>query len=73
LVKSFLYGLERCEPGRELYLCEACWGVLWLYQHGVQAAALLGASLTEAQEALLEPYAEIRVCMDNDDAGRGFL
>lgn len=70
LHKTFLYGLEKCRPEKVLHLVESCWGVLWLNQQGVQAAALMGSSLTEAQEALLEPFAEIRVCMDNDEAGR---
>jgi Toprim-like len=70
LVKSFLYGLEKCDPSKPLYLVEGCWAVLFLFQNGAQAAAVLGSSLTEAQEALLAPYAEIRVCMDDDIAGR---
>jgi hypothetical protein len=70
LVKSFLYGLEKCDPGKPLYLVESPWACLWLFQHGAQAAALLGSSMTEAQENLLAPYADIRIAMDNDDAGR---
>lgn len=70
LIKSFLYGLERCDPSKPLYLVEGCWAVLFLAQHQTQAAAMLGSSLTEAQEALLEPYAEIRVALDFDDAGK---
>jgi Toprim-like len=68
--RTFLYGLEKCDPAKPLALLESPWGVLHLYQHHVQAAALIGTSLTDAQEKLLEPYADIRICMDNDTAGR---
>ncbi len=70
LVKSFLYGLERCDSAKPLILCESPWAVLWFFQHQTQAAALLGSSLTEAQEALLSPFADIRICLDNDEVGR---
>lgn len=68
--RTFLFGLERCDPAKPLTITESCWGVLHLFQHGVQSAALVGSSLTDAQETLLAPFAEIRVCMDNDAAGR---
>jgi hypothetical protein len=70
LHRTFLYGIERCDPSKPLIICESCWGVLWFFQNGCQAAALLGSSLTPEQEALLEPYAEVRICMDDDSAGR---
>jgi len=70
LHRTFLYGLEKCEPSKPLTLCESPWGVLWMFQHQIQAAALIGSSLTEQQEKLLTPYAEIRVALDNDSAGR---
>jgi DNA primase len=70
LHRTFLYGLERCDPSKPLLLTESCWGPLWFRQNGLEAAALMGNSLTEAQEHLLEPYAEIRICLDNDDKGR---
>jgi DNA primase len=70
LMKTFLYGLEKCDPAKPLILCESPWCVLWMFQHHYQAAALLGSSMTQEQERLLEPYAEIRICMDDDSAGR---
>ena len=71
LQRTFLFGLEKTDPTKPpLILCESPWGAIWLTQHKLQAAALVGNSLTDAQERLLEPYAEIRVCMDNDFAGR---
>jgi hypothetical protein len=69
LHRTFLYNLERCVPGKSLYLVESPWACLWLYQHNLQAAALIGTSLSEAQEKLLEPFEHIRICMDNDAAG----
>jgi DNA primase len=70
LHRTFLYGLEKCDPSKPLTLVESCWAVLHLFQHNVQSAALLGCCLTESQKLLLQPYAEIRICMDNDEAGR---
>jgi DNA primase len=70
LVKSFLYALERCDPTKPILLVESTWAVLWLHQNGCQATALLGSTTTAEQEALLAPYAEIRVALDNDNAGR---
>ncbi len=70
LQRTFLYGLERCDPLKPLILCESCWGVLYFFQHGFQACAMLGSSLTDAQEKLLDPFAVIHLAMDNDEAGR---
>jgi len=67
---TFLYGLEKCDPTKALVLCESPWGVLWLFQNGMQAAALIGTNLTEAQEKLLEPFKTIIVSMDGDQPGR---
>jgi DNA primase len=69
IVRTFLYGLERCDPSKPLTITESCWGVLHLFQHHIQAVALIGVSLTETQEKLLEPFAEIRIALDNDSAG----
>jgi DNA primase len=69
LVKSFLYGLERCDPAKLLILTEGFWAPLFFFQRGAQAASLMGKSLTEAQEKCLEPFATICVAMDNDIPG----
>jgi Toprim-like len=69
LVKSFFYGLEKCDPTKPLHIVEGFWAVLFLFQHNIQSAALMGCTMTEAQEQCLEPYAEIRVALDNDAAG----
>ncbi len=70
LIKSFLYGLEKCEPGKLLFIVESPWAVLFLHGKGLQAASLLGSSMTEAQEACLAPFKEICVALDNDAAGK---
>lgn len=70
LVKSFLFGIEKCDPAKPLILCESFWGPLWFHEQGHQAASLMGSSLTPEQEKCLEPYSTIVVAMDNDEAGR---
>ena len=69
LKKTFLYGLERCDPAKPLILCESLWGPLWFHEHGLQAASLMGAEMTEEQERRLDPYPTITVALDNDAAG----
>lgn len=70
LIKSFLYGLERCDPSKQLYLVEGFWGVLWLSQCGLQAAALMGKTMTDQQQQNLLPFKSIIVALDSDEAGR---
>jgi len=69
LNKTFLYGLERCDPAKPLILCESLWGPLWFHEHGLQAASLMGSEMTEEQERCLDPYPVITVALDNDAAG----
>jgi len=69
LKKTFLYGLERCEPAKPLILCESLWAPLWFHEHGLQAASLMGSEMTEEQERCLDPYPVITVALDNDAAG----
>jgi DNA primase len=69
LRKSFLYGLERCDPGKPLILCESLWAPLWFHEHGLQAASLMGSEMTAEQEQCLDPYPVITVALDNDAAG----
>ena len=69
LRKTFLYGLERCDPAKPLILCESLWGPLWFHEHGLQAASLMGSEMTEEQERCLDPYPMITVALDNDAAG----
>jgi Toprim-like len=69
LKKTFLYGMERCDPAKRLLLCESLWAPLWFHEHGLQAAALMGSEMTEAQELCLRPYLLVTVALDNDAAG----
>jgi DNA primase len=69
LRKTFLYGLDRCDPRKPLILCESLWAPLWFHEHGVQAASLMGSEMTEEQERCLDPYPVITVALDNDPAG----
>jgi DNA primase len=69
LKKTFLYGLERCDPSKPLILCESFWGPLWFFEKGLQAASLMGSEMTAEQERCLDPYPMITVAFDNDAAG----
>jgi len=69
LKKTFLYGLDGCDPTKPLILCESLWAPLWFHEHGFQAASLMGSEMTEEQERCLEPYPVITVALDNDAAG----
>jgi hypothetical protein len=70
VVKNFLYELQRCDPAKPLIVCESTWTVLWRYQNGIQAAALMGSEMTDAQEACLAPFKTLILAMDNDAVGR---
>jgi len=69
LNRTYLYGLEKCDTAKPVVLLESPWGVLHLFQHKVQAVALIACAMTEAQERRLDPFKEIVVAMDNDTAG----
>lgn len=68
--KSFLYGLERCDPGKPVIIAESFWAPLWFFEHGDQCAALMGKDLTEEQEKRLEPFTTVVVALDNDEKGK---
>src|ERR1017187_9878743 len=70
LKKTFLFGLERCDPAKQLVLVESPWAVLWLHQNGGQAAALMGSEMTAEQERGPAPFGAITVAPDNDAAGK---
>jgi DNA primase len=69
LKKTFLYGLDRCDPTKPLILCESLWAPLWFHEHGLQAASLMGSEMTSEQERCLDAYTVITVALDNDAAG----
>ena len=68
--KSFLYGLERCDPLKPVVLVEGCWAVLYLAERGMQAAALMGSDLTDQQERRLDAFTTVVVAMDRDEKGK---
>jgi DNA primase len=69
LKKSFLYGLERCDPQKSVILVESCWGPPFFHEKGLQAAALMGSVLTAEQERCLDPFSVIMLALDNDRVG----
>ena len=68
--KSFLYGLEKCDPAKPVIVAESFWAPLWFSERGEQCAALMGIDLTEEQERRLEPFKTIVVAMDDDEKGK---
>lgn len=69
LKKTFLYGLERCDPAKPLILCESFWGPPFFCEKGLQAASLMGAELTQQHEYCLDAYSIITVALDDDPPG----
>lgn len=68
--KSFLFGLERCDPSKPLILTESCWAALYYFERGHQCASMMGSALTEAQEQRLVPFDTIILAMDADEKGK---
>jgi hypothetical protein len=66
LQSTFLFGLERCDPAKPLELVKSPWAVLWLWQKGVKAAALMAGEMTENQERSLASFGTIRVAIESD-------
>lgn len=70
IVKSMLFGLERCDPACTLTIFESPWAVLYYFERGLKGCALLGCELTEGQEKRLEPYHNLCLALDDDSVGR---
>jgi DNA primase len=70
LRKTFIYGLERCDPANAVILVESFWGPPFFHERGTQAAALMGSELTEEQERCLDPFPAIVVALDDDPTGK---
>lgn len=70
LVKSFVYGLERCDPKLPLVLGESFWLPPFMREKGAQAAALMGSEMTEDQERRLDPFGTVVLAFDSDEAGK---
>jgi DNA primase len=69
LRKSFLYGIEHCNPAKPVILVESFWGPPFFHEMGSQAAALMGSELTYEQERCLDQFSVVTVALDNDAAG----
>ena len=68
--KSFLFGLERCEPAHPVIITESCWAVLFFFERGQQAASMMGSDLTAEQETQLVPFEVVILGLDNDEKGK---
>lgn len=68
---DFLFGLDHVPAdARDLILVEGPMDCMWLHQHGYNAAAILGSSLSERQaEAVRRRFWRVILAFDNDKAG----
>jgi DNA primase len=65
-----LYNLHRAEGG-EVIVVEGFFDCMKMFQAGLPAVALMGSSLSHAQEELLlGRFAHVTLLLDGDDAGR---
>lgn len=65
----YVFGLDRCE-GDTVILVEGALDALWLHQHGLPGAAILGGKLSDAQRDLvLKKARRVMLAFDNDDIG----
>jgi len=71
LKKTLLYGLDRSDPAKPLIPCELLWAPLWFHEHGLQAASLMGAEMTEEQERRLDRYPAITAALDSECGRHG--
>lgn len=69
LRRTFLYGIERCDPKSPLVVCESPWEAILGHQMGKQTVSLIGCSMTAEQEKRVEPYGTLWIMMDDDKAG----
>jgi len=67
---TILYRIHLADPTRLLVLTECPWGVMRLHQLGIQAAALLGTSLSPRQQEILHAFTVKILFLDGDEAGR---
>jgi hypothetical protein len=70
LAKTMLFGLEQCYPFGTIIVCESPWEVLLGHQMERNAVSILGTTMTKEQEEKLQPYYQVWLLMDNDEAGR---
>lgn len=72
-VSQILFGahmLSQDPPLPKIHVVEGSLDCIWLWQNGFDAVALLGSSMSETQEKLLQ-YVSPRIvlCLDSDEAG----
>jgi len=67
-----LFNLHRVTGAKVLVIVEGYWSVFRLHQLGIPAVALMGRTLSKAQEALLisSRVNDLILMLDGDDAGR---
>lgn len=67
-----LFNLHRAAAHEHLVLVEGYWSVIRLHQLSMPAVALMGRTLSWAQEALLmgSQARRITLCLDGDEPGR---
>lgn len=71
---GFLFGEHLIANNtKEVVLVEGPLDAIWLRQNGINAVALLGASLSEKQKIILAKYQTVVLMLDNDIAGKGAM
>lgn len=71
--KTILFGAERIkEPVPFVCVVEGSLDAMWLYQHGYNAVALLGSTISDGQAEILRKLrtSELVICTDDDEAGK---
>lgn len=71
---KLLFGLDRVpEDAEYVVVVEGALDALWLHQHGYNAVATLGGSISDTQaQMILKRFRKIILAFDNDEAGYRF-
>jgi DNA primase len=67
---AVLFNLHRAAGQDRVVVAEGFFDCFKLHQAGVAAVALMGAALSQAQRALLQPFHHVILMLDGDEAGR---
>lgn len=66
-----LFNLHRIPDGATSVICvEGYWSVFHLHELGFPAVALMGSTMSPAQEELLAKFEHVTLFLDGDDAGK---
>ena len=71
--RGILFGAERIkEPVPFICIVEGSLDAMWLYQHGYNAVAILGSTVSNEQAEILRKLrtSELVICTDDDEAGK---